>query len=109
MKLGCFLLRCSRTPQLSGSSEEAELTKEGGEERRGGKGPQITRRPPQTFVACQQTRNSPYPSLNLDAHTTRTPSLLPPFKLAPKIPRFEKRAETQTERQSEEGLIRVIS
>ena len=37
MKLGCFLLRCSGTPQLSGSSKEAELTKEGGEEAKGRK------------------------------------------------------------------------
>ena len=87
MKLGCFLLRCSRSTKLLGSSEEAglrELTKESGG-REGGKGPQITRRPPQTFVACQQTRNSAssLPRLPQLRHPHRTHTLLPIPSLSP--------------------------
>ena len=107
MKLGCFLLRCSRSTKLLGSSEEAglrELTKESGGRAAKGRKSRADHRKLLLRANKQETRPPrSLARLNLDTHTARTlcspfPPSLPPLEVAPKIPRFEKRAAgTDTE------------
>ena len=114
MKLGCFLLRCSRSTKLLGSSEEAglrELTKESRAEarREAAKGRKSRADHRKLLLRANKQETRPPRSLaclNLDTHTARTllpiPSLSP-LEVAPKIPRFEKRAAAETDTENARG------